>query len=42
MASETWEARVAAIGAHLRRLDAAEAACAADARGLAAPEAPAA
>ena len=42
MASETWEARVEALGAHLARLGATEAAPAADRRRISAPEAPAA
>jgi glycosyltransferase involved in cell wall biosynthesis len=42
MASETWEARVEALGAHLTRLGATEAAPAADRRRISAPEAPAA
>src|SRR5262245_44692891 len=42
MASETWEARVDAIGAHLLRLGAAEAGSAADAGRFVAQEAPAA
>jgi glycosyltransferase involved in cell wall biosynthesis len=42
MASETWQARVEALGAHLMRLCAVEAAHAADSRQTSAPEAPAA
>ena len=42
MASETWEARVEALGAHLARLGAPEAAPAAHRRWTPAPEAPAA
>ena len=42
MASETWEARVEALGAHLARLGATGAAPAADRRWISAPEAPAA
>jgi len=42
MASETWEARVEALGAHLTRLGATKAAPAADRRRIFAPEAPAA
>jgi hypothetical protein len=42
MASETWEARVEALGAHLTRLGATQAAPAADRRRISAPEAPAA
>jgi glycosyltransferase involved in cell wall biosynthesis len=42
MASETWEARVEAIGAHVMRRRAVEAAHAADRRPTSAPEVPAA